>query len=89
MSDGGRSAYKHSEPRESVMMIEQQPDNENYIMIVDDDQTLLKFFKIHLNKFFPKVLVVKNAKEAIEGLKTKPLNSCLRISACLASTVYS
>ena len=26
-------------------------DRESHILIVDDDQTMLKFFKIHLNKF--------------------------------------
>lgn len=46
-------------------------DQDSYILIVDDDQTLLKFFKIHLNKFFSKVLVVKNAKEAIAAIKDK------------------
>ena len=44
-------------------------DQSSYILIVDDDQTLLKFFKIHLNKFFSKVIVVKNAKEAITALE--------------------
>lgn len=44
-------------------------DRTSYILVVDDDNTLLKFFKIHLNKFFSKVIVVKNAKEAIEALR--------------------
>ncbi len=43
-------------------------DRISYVLVVDDDSTLLKFFKIHLNKFFSHVLVVKNAKEAIETL---------------------
>ena len=29
----------------------------SYILVVDDDDTLLKFFKIHLNKFFSRVIV--------------------------------
>lgn len=41
-------------------------DRNSYILIVDDDDTLLKFFKIHLNKYFSKVIVVKSAKEAVE-----------------------
>lgn len=49
-------------------------DRTSYILVVDDDDTLLKFFKIHLNKFFSKVIVVKNAKEAIETLKTKSID---------------
>lgn len=52
-------------------------DRESYIMVVDDDQTLLKFFKIHLNKFFSRVIVVKNAKEAIDTLKTKQIDLVL------------
>jgi len=52
-------------------------DRESYIMVVDDDQTLLKFFKIHLNKFFSKVVVVKNANEASEVLKNKKIDLVL------------
>ena len=44
-------------------------DQEKHILIVDDDQTLLKFFKIHLNKYYSKIIVVKNAKEAVLALK--------------------
>lgn len=49
-------------------------DRENYILIVDDDNTLLKFFKIHLNKFFSKILVAKSATDALELLKTKEID---------------
>lgn len=49
-------------------------DRTSYVLIVDDDDTLLKFFKIHLNKFFSKVIVVPNAKEAVETLKTKEID---------------
>ncbi len=52
-------------------------DRTSHIMVVDDDQTLLKFFKIHLNKFFSRVIVVKNAKEAIESMKTKEIDLVL------------
>lgn len=52
-------------------------DRTSHIMIVDDDQTLLKFFKIHLNKFFSRVVVVKNAKEAIDTLKAKEIDLVL------------
>jgi CheY-like chemotaxis protein len=52
-------------------------DRESYIMVVDDDQTLLKFFKIHLNKFFSRVIVVSNAKEAIDTMKTKQIDLVL------------
>src|SRR3954470_6412749 len=46
----------------------------SYILVVDDDNTLLKFFKIHLNKFFSRVIVVKNAKEAIDTLREKEID---------------
>lgn len=49
-------------------------DRTSFILVVDDDNTLLKFFKIHLNKFFSKVIVVKNAKEALETLKEKSID---------------
>lgn len=52
-------------------------DSESYILIVDDDDTLLKFFKIHLNKRFSKIIVVKNAKEAIDTLKEKNIDLVL------------
>lgn len=52
-------------------------DRTSYILVVDDDNTLLKFFKIHLNKFFSRVIVVKNAKEAIDALREKEIDLVL------------
>ncbi len=52
-------------------------DRTSYILVVDDDSTLLKFFKIHLNKFFSRVIVVKNAKEAIDTLREKEIDLVL------------
>ena len=49
-------------------------DRTSYILVVEDDETLLKFFKIHLNKFFSKVIVVKNAKEALDTIKEKTID---------------
>ena len=49
-------------------------DRESYILVVDDDQTLLKFFKIHLNKFFSRVIVVKSVKEALVAMKEKQID---------------
>ena len=49
-------------------------DRTSYILVVDDDDTLLKFFKIHLNKFFSRVIVVTSAKEAIATLKEKEID---------------
>ena len=49
-------------------------DQESYILVVDDDETLLKFFKIHLNKFFSKIIVVKSAKDAIDALKEQDID---------------
>jgi DNA-binding NtrC family response regulator len=60
---------------EVTMSFKNNPyDRETYILVVDDDQTLLKFFKIHLNKFFSKIIVVKNAKEAITTLAEKEID---------------
>lgn len=52
-------------------------DRTSHIMVVDDDQTLLKFFKIHLNKFFSRVVVVKSAKEALDAMKEKEIDLVL------------
>jgi DNA-binding NtrC family response regulator len=52
-------------------------DRDSNVLIVDDDGTLLKFFKIHLNKFFSKVVVVEGAKEALDVMKTKEVDLLL------------
>lgn len=52
-------------------------DKTTYILVVDDDETLLKFFKIHLNKFFSKIIVVKSAKEALDHLETHEIDLVL------------
>jgi two-component system, NtrC family, C4-dicarboxylate transport response regulator DctD len=52
-------------------------DRTSNVLIVDDDDTLLKFFKIHLNKFFSKVVVVENAKQALDTMKTKEIDVVL------------
>lgn len=57
------------------MSIQSMPyDRTSYILVIDDDETLLKFFKIHLNKFFSRIIVVKNAKEAITTLAEKEID---------------
>lgn len=52
-------------------------DTQSYILIVDDDDTLLKFFKIHLNRLFSRVIVVRNAKEAIDTIREKQIDLVL------------
>lgn len=52
-------------------------DRTSHILIVDDDDTLLKFFKIHLNKFFSRVIVVENAKAALEAIRDKEIDMLL------------
>lgn len=52
-------------------------DLESNILIVDDDSTLLKFFKIHLNKFFSRVVVVESGKAALESMKDRPTDLVL------------
>jgi CheY-like chemotaxis protein len=49
-------------------------DRESYILVIDDDDTLLKFFKIHLNKFFSKVIVVDSAENALKTLEEKQID---------------
>lgn len=57
--------------------IARQYDRESHILIVDDDSSLLKFFKIHLNKFFSKILVVESGKDALEAIKTREIDLVL------------
>lgn len=60
------------------MSIEDRAYNRtSYLLVVDDDDTLLKFFKIHLNKFFSKVIVVRSASEAISTLKEREIDLVL------------
>ncbi len=49
-------------------------DRESCILIVDDDPSLLKFFKIHLNKFFSKIIVVENVAAALKELAARPFD---------------
>jgi len=49
-------------------------DRTSFILVVDDDDSLLKFFKIHLNKFFSRVIVVESAKDALAQLKEKEID---------------
>jgi len=49
-------------------------DRESYILVIDDDDTLLKFFKIHLNKFFSKVIVVDSAESALKTMEEKQVD---------------
>ena len=63
------SSYPH-QPRRPY-------DRESNVLIVDDDSTLLKFFKIHLNKFFSRVVVVESAKAALETLKERDIDLLL------------
>jgi DNA-binding NtrC family response regulator len=52
-------------------------DRESNVLIVDDDSTLLKFFKIHLNKFFSRVVVVESAKAALDAMKEREMDLVL------------
>lgn len=49
-------------------------DRTSNILIVDDDDVLLKFFKIHLNKFFSRIVVVRSSKQVAEVLKEKSVD---------------
>ena len=50
---------------------------QTYILIVDDDETLLKFFKIHLTLVFSKITVVSNAIEASKVIAEKSIDLVL------------
>jgi DNA-binding NtrC family response regulator len=52
-------------------------DRTSFVLVVDDDDTLLKFFKIHLNKSFSRVIVVDSAKDAMVQLKEKEIDLVL------------
>jgi len=49
-------------------------DRTSFVLVVDDDNSLLKFFKIHLNKFFSRVIVVENAAQAMKELDEKQID---------------
>lgn len=49
-------------------------DRTSHILIIDDDDILLKFFKIHLNKFFSRIIAVRSAKQVAETLKEKEVD---------------
>lgn len=40
-------------------------DREYKLLLLDDDEAILKFFKIHLNQFFPKVVATHSGREAL------------------------
>ncbi|MEY4631967.1 MAG: hypothetical protein RIQ81_2087 [Pseudomonadota bacterium] len=52
-------------------------DRDSFVLVVDDDESYLKFYKIHLNKFFSHVIVVESAKDAMAQLKEKVIDLVL------------
>lgn len=64
-------------PNSSTSPTKRAYDRESNVLIVDDDSTLLKFFKIHLNKFFSRVVVVENAKAALDTMKEREIDLVL------------
>jgi DNA-binding NtrC family response regulator len=69
---------KMQTPQTHAMVTGRRPyDRDSNVLIVDDDSTLLKFFKIHLNKFFSRVVVVENAKAALETMKEREIDLVL------------
>ena len=49
-------------------------DRTSNILIIDDDDSLLKFFKIHLNKFFSRVRVVPSVREGLDLLQQESMD---------------
>jgi DNA-binding NtrC family response regulator len=64
-------------PNSSTSPTKRAYDRESNVLIVDDDSTLLKFFKIHLNKFFSRVVVVESAKAALDTMKEREIDLVL------------
>lgn len=68
---------KNTRPRAAIKNYLREYDRESHILIVDDDSSLLKFFKIHLNKFFSKIVVVDSGKEALLAIQDREINLVL------------
>lgn len=49
-------------------------DRESQILLVEDDGEILKFLKIHLNRFFAKITAVKNSNAAIKTIKEREID---------------
>ena len=68
---------KNATARAAIKNSLREYDRESHILIVDDDSSLLKFFKIHLNKFFSKIIVVDSGKEALLAIQDREINLVL------------
>ena len=68
---------KNATRRAAIKDYLREYDRESHILIVDDDSSLLKFFKIHLNKFFSKIVVVDSGKEALLAIQDREINLVL------------
>ena len=52
-------------------------DRDSKILIIDDEKILLKFYKIHLNRFFSKVNVVETPIKALNFAKKEKFDVVL------------
>jgi CheY-like chemotaxis protein len=49
-------------------------NRESQILLVEDDGEILKFLKIHLNRFFAKITAVNTSNAAIKALKEREID---------------
>jgi DNA-binding NtrC family response regulator len=49
-------------------------DRQSYVLVVDESDEILKFMKMHLNKYFSHVVVAKSSQDGLGFLKEKPID---------------
>jgi DNA-binding NtrC family response regulator len=49
-------------------------DRQSYVLVVDEADDILKFMKMHLNKYFSHVVVAKSSMDGLAFLKEKPID---------------
>jgi DNA-binding NtrC family response regulator len=49
-------------------------NRESQILLVEDDGEILKFLKIHLNRFFAKITAVNNSNDAMKSIKDREID---------------
>ena len=49
-------------------------DRQSYVLVVDESDEIIKFMKMHLNKYFSHVVVAKSSADGLGFLKEKPID---------------
>jgi len=47
---------------------------QSQILIIEDDREILKFLKIHFNRFFSNISISSDSREALKLIKSKPFD---------------